>query len=207
MAGAYEWADLVICRAGALTVAELAAAAWPACWCRFRMRSTTTRRSTPASCRRPAPPCCCRRRTDPGSDQRAATKYAPAQLQEMAEKARQLAKPEATAELPGCARSLPSETQSQEHSFRRHRRRRHERHRRSAGQSRLCGQRLRSGRKLDDPAAGRDSACAPCLATPPRTSTRRRGGDLVGGQGGQPGSHRRARARCRSCRARRCWPS
>mgnify|MGYP000241323381 CR=1 FL=1 len=26
MAGAYEWADLVICRAGALTVAELAAA-------------------------------------------------------------------------------------------------------------------------------------------------------------------------------------
>jgi UDP-N-acetylglucosamine--N-acetylmuramyl-(pentapeptide) pyrophosphoryl-undecaprenol N-acetylglucosamine transferase len=26
MAGAYEWADLVICRSGALTVAELAAA-------------------------------------------------------------------------------------------------------------------------------------------------------------------------------------
>jgi UDP-N-acetylglucosamine--N-acetylmuramyl-(pentapeptide) pyrophosphoryl-undecaprenol N-acetylglucosamine transferase len=26
MAGAYEWADLVVCRAGALTVAELAAA-------------------------------------------------------------------------------------------------------------------------------------------------------------------------------------
>ncbi|HET7776909.1 MAG TPA: undecaprenyldiphospho-muramoylpentapeptide beta-N-acetylglucosaminyltransferase [Azospira sp.] len=30
MAGAYEWADLVICRAGALTVAELAAAGVPA---------------------------------------------------------------------------------------------------------------------------------------------------------------------------------
>jgi UDP-N-acetylglucosamine--N-acetylmuramyl-(pentapeptide) pyrophosphoryl-undecaprenol N-acetylglucosamine transferase len=30
MAGAYEWADLVICRAGALTIAELAAAGVPA---------------------------------------------------------------------------------------------------------------------------------------------------------------------------------
>lgn len=30
MAGAYDWADLVVCRAGALTVAELAAAAKPA---------------------------------------------------------------------------------------------------------------------------------------------------------------------------------
>ena len=29
MAGAYEWADLVVCRAGALTIAELAAAGVP----------------------------------------------------------------------------------------------------------------------------------------------------------------------------------
>ena len=44
MAGAYEWADLVICRAGALTIAELAAAGVPASWCLFRMPWTTTRR-------------------------------------------------------------------------------------------------------------------------------------------------------------------
>lgn len=35
MAGAYEWADLVVCRAGALTVAELAAAAKPALFVPF----------------------------------------------------------------------------------------------------------------------------------------------------------------------------
>jgi UDP-N-acetylglucosamine--N-acetylmuramyl-(pentapeptide) pyrophosphoryl-undecaprenol N-acetylglucosamine transferase len=61
MAGAYEWADLVICRAGALTVAELAASASPACWCRFPMQSTTIRRSTPAFCRQPEQLVCCHR--------------------------------------------------------------------------------------------------------------------------------------------------
>ncbi|MDR9440320.1 MAG: glycosyltransferase, partial [Halomonas sp.] len=35
MAGAYGWADLVVCRAGALTVAELAAAAKPALFVPF----------------------------------------------------------------------------------------------------------------------------------------------------------------------------
>lgn len=35
MAGAYDWADLVVCRAGALTVAELAAAAKPALFVPF----------------------------------------------------------------------------------------------------------------------------------------------------------------------------
>src|SRR5690554_7779926 len=35
MAGAYGWADLVVCRAGALTVAELAAAARPALFVPF----------------------------------------------------------------------------------------------------------------------------------------------------------------------------
>ena len=35
MAAAYEWADLVVCRSGALTVAELAAAAKPALFVPF----------------------------------------------------------------------------------------------------------------------------------------------------------------------------
>ena len=47
-----RWADLVICRAGALTVAELAAAASPACWCPSRMRWTTTRPAMPNSWQR-----------------------------------------------------------------------------------------------------------------------------------------------------------
>ncbi len=43
MAEAYAWADLVLCRAGALTVAELAIMGGPRFWCRCRMRSTITR--------------------------------------------------------------------------------------------------------------------------------------------------------------------
>ncbi len=46
MAEAYGWADLVICRSGALTVCELAAVGWPRFWCPFRRRWTITRRST-----------------------------------------------------------------------------------------------------------------------------------------------------------------
>jgi UDP-N-acetylglucosamine--N-acetylmuramyl-(pentapeptide) pyrophosphoryl-undecaprenol N-acetylglucosamine transferase len=45
MARAYAEADLVICRAGAMTIAELSAAAWRACWCLSRTRWTTTRRA------------------------------------------------------------------------------------------------------------------------------------------------------------------
>jgi hypothetical protein len=82
--------------------------------------------------------------------------YAAASLLQMAEKARALAKPERGRDVARmCEETCQNETQGQEHSFRRHRRRRHERHRRSAGQSRFCGQRFRSGRQLDDPAAGR----------------------------------------------------
>ncbi|BBI61169.1 hypothetical protein HSBAA_24750 [Vreelandella sulfidaeris] len=39
MAAAYEWADLVVCRSGALTVAELAAAAKPALLVPFPLQS------------------------------------------------------------------------------------------------------------------------------------------------------------------------
>ena len=43
MARAYAWADLVICRSGALTVAELAAVGWRRSWCLIRMPPMTTR--------------------------------------------------------------------------------------------------------------------------------------------------------------------
>jgi UDP-N-acetylglucosamine--N-acetylmuramyl-(pentapeptide) pyrophosphoryl-undecaprenol N-acetylglucosamine transferase len=49
MARAYAEADLVICRAGAITVTELCAPACPRCWCRFPTRWTTTRPTTRAS--------------------------------------------------------------------------------------------------------------------------------------------------------------
>jgi UDP-N-acetylglucosamine--N-acetylmuramyl-(pentapeptide) pyrophosphoryl-undecaprenol N-acetylglucosamine transferase len=64
MAGAYEWADLVICRAGALTVAELAAPVSPASWCRFPHAVDDHQTYNARFCRRPAAPSCCRRRND-----------------------------------------------------------------------------------------------------------------------------------------------
>ena len=38
MAGAYLWADLVICRAGALTISELCVVGLARSWCRCRVR-------------------------------------------------------------------------------------------------------------------------------------------------------------------------
>jgi UDP-N-acetylglucosamine--N-acetylmuramyl-(pentapeptide) pyrophosphoryl-undecaprenol N-acetylglucosamine transferase len=61
MAGAYEWADLVICRAGALTIAELAAAGVPSILVPFPWM--TTRRAMPASWSMSAAPSCCRNRS------------------------------------------------------------------------------------------------------------------------------------------------
>lgn len=61
MAAAYADADLVICRAGALTVAELPPRASPACSSRSRTRWMTTRPATPASSQIAVPPTCCRR--------------------------------------------------------------------------------------------------------------------------------------------------
>ncbi|HMW16250.1 MAG TPA: undecaprenyldiphospho-muramoylpentapeptide beta-N-acetylglucosaminyltransferase [Accumulibacter sp.] len=99
MAGAYAWADLVICRSGALTVAELAATGVASVLVPFphavddhqtlnaRFLSTAgaavlipQHELTPESIRH-------------------LQSYSRAELRQMAEKARQLAKPEATAEV------------------------------------------------------------------------------------------------------------
>jgi len=61
MAGAYEWADLVICRAGALTIAELAAAGVASILVPFPHAVDDTRPATPSSWSMPAAPSCCRK--------------------------------------------------------------------------------------------------------------------------------------------------
>ncbi|HPP46620.1 MAG TPA: undecaprenyldiphospho-muramoylpentapeptide beta-N-acetylglucosaminyltransferase, partial [Accumulibacter sp.] len=99
MAGAYAWADLVICRSGALTVAELAATGVASVLVPFPHavddHQTLNARflaSAGAAVLIPqhelTPQAVCQLQ-----------QYSRAQLQEMAEKARQLAKPEATAEV------------------------------------------------------------------------------------------------------------
>lgn len=99
MAGAYTWADLVICRSGALTVAELAATGVASVLVPFPHavddHQTLNARflaSAGAAVLIPqhelTPEVICRLQ-----------RYSRAELQEMAEKARQLAKPEATAEV------------------------------------------------------------------------------------------------------------
>ena len=55
----YAAADVVVCRAGAMTVAELAVAGVPAVWCRCPGRRATTRAPTPGRWSRPGRPCWC----------------------------------------------------------------------------------------------------------------------------------------------------
>ena len=59
MAQAFADADLVICRAGASTVTELAAVGAAAVLVPFLLRWTTTRPTTPVSCRGAVPPGWC----------------------------------------------------------------------------------------------------------------------------------------------------
>jgi len=49
MAQAYAWCDVIMCRAGALTLAEVTAAGVASVLVPYRTQSTTTRPATPAS--------------------------------------------------------------------------------------------------------------------------------------------------------------
>ena len=99
MAGAYEWADLVICRAGALTVAELAAAGvasilvpYPHAVDDHQTGNARFLVNVGGAFLLPQP--------DMTPDSIALIRnYSRGQLQEMAEKARSLAKPDATADV------------------------------------------------------------------------------------------------------------
>jgi UDP-N-acetylglucosamine--N-acetylmuramyl-(pentapeptide) pyrophosphoryl-undecaprenol N-acetylglucosamine transferase len=59
--GAYEWADLVICRSGALTVAELAAVGVASVLVPFPHAVDDHQTFNADSWRRPAGPSCCRK--------------------------------------------------------------------------------------------------------------------------------------------------
>lgn len=108
MAAAYQWADLVLCRAGALTVAELAATGVASVLVPYPHavddHQTANARFLslaggamllPQSALTPEAISLLR-------------KYSPVQLEEMAEKARQLAKPEATADVARMCEELVS---------------------------------------------------------------------------------------------------
>ena len=99
MAGAYEWADLIICRAGALTVAELAAAGVASLLVPFphAVDDHQTRNAEFLSLVGAATLLPQEQLTPEAVSQFCRTP--PATLQEMAARARALARPEATAEV------------------------------------------------------------------------------------------------------------
>lgn len=99
MAGAYEWADLVICRAGALTIAELAAAGVASVLVPFpyAVDDHQTLNANFLSLAGAATLLPQERMTPESISE--LCHYSRSRLQEMSERARELAKPEATAEL------------------------------------------------------------------------------------------------------------
>lgn len=106
MAGAYEWADLVICRAGALTVAELAAAGVASILVPFP-HAVDDHQTGNAKFLVEAGGAILLPQNELTADSIALIRnYSRGQLLEMAEKARSLAKPDATEEVANiCAES------------------------------------------------------------------------------------------------------
>ncbi len=99
MAGAYEWADLVICRAGALTIAELAAAGVASILVPFP-HAVDDHQTGNALFLVNVGGAFLLRQNELTPDSIALIRnYSRGQLLEMAEKARSLAKPDATAEV------------------------------------------------------------------------------------------------------------
>jgi UDP-N-acetylglucosamine--N-acetylmuramyl-(pentapeptide) pyrophosphoryl-undecaprenol N-acetylglucosamine transferase len=106
MAGAYEWADLVICRAGALTVAELAAAGVASILVPFPHavddHQTSNARFLAAAGGAILLP------QDELTPEAVSLirNYTRSQLQQMAERAREMARPDATAAVAGVCEEL-----------------------------------------------------------------------------------------------------
>lgn len=100
MAGAYEWADLVICRAGALTVAELAAAGAPSILVPFP-HAVDDHQTTNAAFLADAGAAVLMPQSSltPEALAEALVRFSRPQLLEMAEKARSLAKPAAVSDV------------------------------------------------------------------------------------------------------------
>ena len=99
MAGAYAWADLVICRAGALTVAELAATGVASILVPFP-HAVDDHQSGNAMFLVKVGGAFLLQQTELTPDSIALIRnYSRSQLCEMAEKARSLAKPDATEEV------------------------------------------------------------------------------------------------------------
>ena len=99
MAGAYEWADLVICRAGALTIAELAAAGVPAILVPFP-HAVDDHQTSNARFLVNVGGAFLLPQGELSPDSIALIRnYSRSQLLEMAEKARSMAKPDATEEV------------------------------------------------------------------------------------------------------------
>ena len=99
MAGAYEWADVVICRAGALTIAELAAAGVPAILVPFP-HAVDDHQTGNAKFLVNVGGAFLLPQGELSPDSVALIRnYSRSQLLEMAEKARSMAKPDATEEV------------------------------------------------------------------------------------------------------------
>ena len=99
MAGAYQWADLVLCRAGALTVAELAATGVASILVPFPY-AVDDHQTSNAKFLSSAGGATLLPQADLTPESISLLRdYPRSQLAEMAERARELAKPEATADV------------------------------------------------------------------------------------------------------------
>lgn len=106
MAGAYEWADLVICRAGALTVAELSAAGVASILVPFP-HAVDDHQTSNAKFLASAGGAILLPQTEMTAESLSLIRnYTRGQLLQMAERARAMAKPEATADVAGVCEAL-----------------------------------------------------------------------------------------------------
>jgi hypothetical protein len=190
--------DLMVCRAGAITVSELCAAGVPSVLVPLIVSTTAHQRDNAPGWPRTAPPAPAAGRADaraPGRSCCSLTRERPAGH---GEQARALARPQRP------RRAWPTRSKAggprmkhaiKAHPLRRHRRRRHERHRRDPAQPGLTPSRAATSRQRHHAPPGRTGHARPS-ATMPRTSPAPRPWSPVTAvKGDNPEVHRRARAR------------